>query len=230
MSKAMSLVQFPPEKRYAIYLVHGEACWLCRKPIDYASMEVDHLVPEILKRKPDRLTKALTSLGLPAAFDINGYGNLFPACGPCNIAKRAREFEPAPILLEWLTRARERAPEAEAIAARLKAKRAFGKSLADVLIGLSQGTIKLTQEQLDELLQFHKANRNPQLATAPIKISPFFEVLSDNGSIQIVRGRFGVGGRPLSTNLDGYWPCPTCGPLAAWNGARCVVCGMMDDD
>ena len=41
----LSKYSFGAEERYAVYTVHGERCYLCGKPIDFASMEVDHVIP-----------------------------------------------------------------------------------------------------------------------------------------------------------------------------------------
>jgi hypothetical protein len=49
---ALSVYNFSPAERYAVWTAHGEKCYICTRPIDLKTMEVDHLVPESLIGDP----------------------------------------------------------------------------------------------------------------------------------------------------------------------------------
>lgn len=75
---------FTPAERYAVYTTHGEKCYLCTRPVDLASMQVDHIIPESLLDEPDRLAEVLDKFRLPREFDLNSYANWMPSCSQCN--------------------------------------------------------------------------------------------------------------------------------------------------
>lgn len=70
-------------------------------------MQIDHIIPEFLSRDPESFARVLGIMGLPDDFDLNSYENLLPTCAACNNQKGARSFEPSPILLVQLQRAKE---------------------------------------------------------------------------------------------------------------------------
>lgn len=72
---------------------------------------VDHIIPEWLADEPEELARVLERYDLPADFNLNSYENWRPACSACNGRKVGRVFNPAPIILEELHRARDKADE-----------------------------------------------------------------------------------------------------------------------
>ncbi|MEE1569438.1 MAG: hypothetical protein V1255_05940, partial [Alphaproteobacteria bacterium] len=64
-------------QRFAIYVTHGERCYLCYAPIDLKTMQVDHIIPESLLKAPEKLAQVLHEFGLPADFNINSYNFSF---------------------------------------------------------------------------------------------------------------------------------------------------------
>ena len=66
---SLSKYRFKPSERYAVFTVHGEICYLCRKPVDMATFQVDHIIPESLESKKETLKKALDSYGLDGSFN-----------------------------------------------------------------------------------------------------------------------------------------------------------------
>jgi hypothetical protein len=72
--------------------------------------------------------------------------------------------------------------------------------------------------------------RPPEMAGEAIRLSPLFTILSEDAQKQIIQGPYGVGARSKNQFAHGSWKCSNCGSMAAWNGARCVICGQMDDD
>ena len=76
---------------------------------------------------------------------------------------------------------------------------------------------------------FRAPRRDPEVASEPMRLSPLIQVISEKNGIRVVKGPYGVGASPIGPYVHSSFYCSTCGS-AAWNGARCVVCGQMDDD
>src|SRR5262249_14115538 len=109
----MARYAFKPSERWAVFTTHGGRCWLCGEPVNFAEMEVDHILPEFLKDQ-STLDKALTAFGLPSNFGLNSFENWLPAHRRCNGVKGNHVFRPTPIIQVWIDRAREKAPAARA--------------------------------------------------------------------------------------------------------------------
>ena len=209
--------------------MHGERCYLCGKPFDLKTMEVDHVLPEELLSDAKKLQETLTAFALPADFAINSFENWLPACRPCNGKKLALVFEPAPIVLVHLQNARSKAAEVAAVAERTVASREITKALNALERASEAGLLNEDAvAALQPLLTLQWELRSPEMKKEPIRITPLEEVLSDDGRVQMVRGPYGVGGRPSGAAHSSF-DCPTCGAGAAWNGARCVRCGQLSD-
>jgi hypothetical protein len=194
-------------------------------------MQVDHIIPERLLDHPNELDEALHQLGRSNTFNINSYENWLPACGPCNNRKRGSVFSPAPIIVIELDRASKKASEASALEAKTVNQRDVNRALNLIERALDQGELELADNPVvARLIDFHRANRDPEQKDEPIRLTPLYEVLSDDGWRMVVQGPYGAGVRPSGDSPHGSWDCPHCGAAAAWNGARCVICGMMDDD
>ena len=55
-------------------------------------------------------------------------------------------------------------------------------------------------------------------------------MISEAGDVLLFRGPTGlIGARPKGDNVHSSWDCPNCG-VTGWNGALCVICGMLNDD
>ncbi len=223
----MAKHSFTPFQRYAVYTVHGEKCYLCSKPIDLKTMEVDHIIPEQLLDEPDSLMSVLQDFKLPEDFDLNSYHNWLPACRPCNNEKSNLVFKPAPIILTRLQHAATKAGKA----AQLERETITTQKLSRALNMLERAkeTEELESELIELLVAFHEKNRTPEVLGDPIRLTPLYEVLSEENGIRVVRGPHGVGGGPVNPNSQGGFVCPTCGH-SAWNGTHCVICGEMSDD
>lgn len=111
-----SKYQFSLAQRFAVYTTHGGKYYLCRRPLDLETMEVDHVIPESLLADPARLAAVLKALGRPGGFDINSFANWMPACRPCNGRKLDSVFEPTPVVQLVLQQAAQKAGEAEELA------------------------------------------------------------------------------------------------------------------
>lgn len=224
----MSTYKFSPAERAAIYSTHGEKCYLCSNPLNLKTMEVDHIIPESLLQKPVELQTVLNAFGLPADFDLNSFANWLPACRPCNGTKNDMVFKPTPIIQLHLQRAIARAGDAQALAAETVSERKIANALNVLERARDDG--KLDDKVIQTLIEFISRHRQPGLSGQPIRLSPLYEIITEQNGTQLVRGPYGVGGRPAIRDLHSSFSCPNCGSIAAWNGARCVICGEMNDE
>jgi predicted RNA-binding Zn-ribbon protein involved in translation (DUF1610 family) len=224
----MSTYKFSPAERAAIYSTHGEKCYLCGQPINLKTMEVDHVIPEALLERPVELNSALNALGLPSGFDINSFANWLPACGPCNGRKSDTVFAPSPLIQIVLQNAGAKALAAEKLAAQTVSERKIANALNVLERAHEDGS--LDDETVEVLVNFVSRNRQPALAGQPILLTPLYEILTVENGIQVVRGPYGVGVRPATSDAHPSFDCPNCGSIAAWNGVRCVICGEMNDE
>jgi hypothetical protein len=212
-------------------MCHGERCYMCGCPLDLKTMEVDHVIPESLQSDPERLAEVLLSFGRPTTFSLNSYENWMPSCRPCNGRKLALVFEPTPLIQALLQKAALKAGEAAALAVESVSKKKIANAINVLQRADERG--ELSEEirtLLLPLIAFQVQHRSPEMVGEVIRLTPLFTVLSDDGLMQVVQGPYGVGGRPTSPTSHGTWKCSSCGSAAAWNGARCVICGQMDDD
>ena len=222
--------QFIDVERYAVFTVHGERCYMCGIPLDLLTMEVDHILPASLADDPAKLRAITNTLGLPDDFALESFANWLPTCGRCNNRKRDLVFESTPIVQVELQKAAGKAARAAELATKTATDRQLAKAWNTIKRGAVNGELneKLVR-QIREFSEFHVAAREEEMKGEPIHLTPLIEVLSDNGQIRIIKGPFGVGGGPSNPSIFGNARCAACGH-AAWNGARCVVCGEMDDD
>lgn len=114
-------------------------------------MQVDHIIPETLLENPDEFAKALKMFGLPETFEINSYENWMPSCGPCNNKKKAKVFEPTPLIQLQLERAKARAGFAAMQEKQGISKKKLGLALGVVLKAGQE--IKLPPELMDALVE-----------------------------------------------------------------------------
>lgn len=227
----MSRYRFTPAQRYAVYVVHGEKCYVCGRLLDLVTMEIDHVIPESLLGIPNVLRSALETLGRPADFDLNSFANWLPICRPCNLLKLARVFEPSLLVQLLLQRAADKAQEAHDISEREIVRSQITRALNTLQRAGEAGELSNSDKQvLDDLIRFQLKNRNPEMAGREIRLTPLYTVLAEIGGVRIVKGPFGVGGRPATENASADFDCPNCGSIAAWNGARCIICGNLSDD
>lgn len=192
------------------------------------TMEVDHVVPESLLGKPGLLAQSLESLGLPPSFDLNSFANWLPVCRPCQLNKLQIVFEPTPLIQLQLQKLRSKAEQAEKAAQKSVKDKSVSKAWALIQMAASNGELRPSIEQ--EILTFATQlmePRQPEMEHSPLKMTPLFQIISEGSGLRLIRGPYGVGASPI--NPTGSYICGTCG-CSAWNGARCVICGNMDED
>lgn len=230
----MSSYKFSAAERYAVFTVHREKCWLCGEPVSLVGMEVDHVVPESLEGTP-KLEEVVAELGLPGGFDLNSYENWMPAHRQCNGVKTGTVFKATPLIQLHIQKAEERAGKAREIEARFASDRSIDRAIHQLLAASERGT--LTEEQkralapvIETVTTFHEGNRAAEDRGRPLMLAPWLEIVGEHGDVLTLRGPEGmIGRRPKGPRLHSSWDCPTCGPTG-WDGARCIVCGQMNDD
>ena len=223
--------RFTPFERLAVFVTHDEKCYLCNRPLDLLTMEVDHVIPESLQDNPKRLVEVVRLLGRPGDFDVNSYANWLPACRSCNGRKLAEVFEPSPMIQILLQRAQRKAVSAAQLAAEAVTERKIANALNVLQRADENG--ELTEDMkalLMPLVEFQKAHRTEETAGAAVRLTPLYIVLAEDGEFQTIQGPYGVGRKLTSVNRHSSWDCSHCGIIAAWNGVRCVICGYMDED
>jgi hypothetical protein len=114
-------------------------------------MEVDHLVPESLG---DDATWPATcdTLALSDDFDLNGLGNLVPACSRCNGDKSNRPFRAARLAID-LGAVEQRLPEVEERVGILTRANKRERARTAVLVAISEGAMDWGQ-----LREFERAD------------------------------------------------------------------------
>lgn len=247
LENALAKYNFSVHERWAVFSVYGQHCYLCRCPIDFRSMEVDHILPEKLLDQRSELQEILKSFGLPSSFDLNNFGNWLPACRPCNQKKSSTRFEPIPLIQLELQRAKKLAAKAKTVAEDGVTNKKLSNAFATIERATDSEHLK-PAEVAPLLASYLKTNPelkklvNEELLTtklvfdlgssetiAELRISAANTAVIASTGIQIVHGRFGLGYIPPSSNPDASFYCGHCGSLGPWNGARCMSCGYLDD-
>jgi hypothetical protein len=104
----------PPLLRLALFEAWAEACQWCGRPVIFADMQVEHIIP--LKLKDEKLRAVLHLHQLPDSYDREATPNLTISCGHCNRGKSNRPPPRAPVITLLLERAAEKAVVAERLA------------------------------------------------------------------------------------------------------------------
>ena len=199
---------------------------MCTHPIDLQSMQVDHVVPESLLGTP-KFDAVKSEMDLPPDFDINGFENWLPACSPCNRRKSDVVFRPSPLILLQLQLLQSKKAEVQYVVETAVSRRQLSLALNTLERIVPENLTDDDREILRPLVEFTVNYPNRVNEGEPVKLTPLYVEFSNDGYTRIARGPYGVGGGP--SNPDPRSTCSTCG-LAFFSGARCVICGSMDDD
>jgi 5-methylcytosine-specific restriction endonuclease McrA len=193
-------------------------------------MQIDHIIPESLDGTAI-LMQVLQDFNLPANFNINSFGNWMPAHPRCNLLKSSHVFTPSPIIQKRLEDAAQRIPKAQELVDNYISDHKIDKAIQQLLIADERNVLK--DEHWNHLValvgKFHEKNRAEEERGHPFTLTPWLTIVGEADGFLYVRNSNGmVGVRPKGANLHWSWDCPRCG-VTAWNGTRCVSCGMMDD-
>lgn len=243
----MSKYRFDDHERYAVYTIHGDKCYLCTEPIDLNTMQVDHVLPEQLLNDREKLAACLTQFGLNANFDLNGFENWLPSCGPCNGRKTATVFKPAPIVLINLQRAIKYSEKTRSKSEEVVTNRKLSSALNTLM--RAKELPEISDLQIDKILLIAEQYREDKLEATRHKMmnpiegddeiftksateflaTPLHRIIYKNGAMQMVQAPYGVGYQPTAVNPHSSFYCGHCSSLGPWQGAKCMTCGHLDD-
>ena len=184
----MSRYSFSPQERFAVYTVHGEKCYICNKPLNYAATEIDHVIPEHLGNTPERLAQVLELLGRHSNFQLNSPANWLPSCDRCNRLKGGQVWEPSLLVQLCLQRSADRAVRVAEMVSREVNNREFMRALATLEIMVTTGQLPAEQKQhLKALLAFQQNFREHQLRDEAVVVTRTYGVELVQSQVQLVR-------------------------------------------
>ena len=171
----MSEQVFSAAARLAVYVVHGPCCYACGEPVDFASMELDHILPESLAGSAE-LPRILVALALSDSFDLKSYANVLPICRRCNLVKLAKVFRASPVSLLALDKAASGVVAVEREEAKTLSDRSLSMNLTKLLKAYEDGTLRTfieTREAHELAQQFERIFRTLQGSQASLGDSDF---------------------------------------------------------
>lgn len=175
---------FSLQERYAVYTVHGERCYLCKKPIDLKSMQVDHILPEYLEKKSDEFQSIKNEYGLDDDFNINCFENWLPSCPNCNSGKGSRVFKPVPAILTQLDKARSKAIKTEELCKKTHSKQKINRALNIIMTASTSNQIDDNMlDTLYPLIDYHSKVRNKNRKYDDVQLTPKFNWNEDKKNI-----------------------------------------------
>jgi hypothetical protein len=150
--------KFTDEERFAIWRVYERKCFYCKQPLTLAEVTIDHLIPEHLLDDNEQLQSIKSQYGQGADFSINDYCNWVPAHLRCNQDKGTIIFQPSPIFLTYLARARRKAILARQEAERFTKNMKSGEVLGRLGVALQGGIVQ--EEDVIAILQRVSSQRD----------------------------------------------------------------------
>lgn len=221
---------FTIPERNGIWIAHNQACWLCRRPVSFEDMQVEHMLPVDLKSRPDELARVLEKFGLEPGFDIESFDNWRPSHADCNSRKTDSGYD-APFIGIEIRRGRERSTKAKEISQKVISDRKLQGAIATILTAVEKGeasweSIGGLNEALSKYQAFYLAEKSEE---AEDKLVMSSETIISDGRLRVERQPYGIGVGPADPDVPGHMRCGVCGNLF-FNGARCTLCGTLDDD
>lgn len=143
----MAKYKFKDTERYAVYKVLGPKCIWCQEPVAYRDSELDHVLPESLKKT--EVEELIIKFKLHENFKINSFYNWAPIHTRCNRGKSDKTFDNAPLFCDLLHRIRARVPEIEEL--HLEAKRIFSNPITAAQLENAIKTKRITKSDIDAL-------------------------------------------------------------------------------
>jgi 5-methylcytosine-specific restriction endonuclease McrA len=129
----MAKKKFNDHERYAVWITHGEKCYLCGERLICTETEIDHIIPESIGKNVARFDQLKIDYKLGGDFNVNSYENWMPCCRKCNREKSDIILENSLKLQILLQNARSKVA---------RAKEAERKSRTDRKLSISINTIK----------------------------------------------------------------------------------------
>jgi len=79
-------------ERIAIWMAHSKRCAYCGELVSLRDLEIDHVIPESLAKRPAEFERLKSELGLSPGFALNSARNYLPTHSWCNSRKTGRVF------------------------------------------------------------------------------------------------------------------------------------------
>jgi len=184
----MARKSFPTSKRAAIWQAHEHRCIYCTELVAFTDLDVDHIIPDHLKKKPKQLTETLNEYGLSKDFDIDGLLNLVPSHRYCNLQKGGHVL-PKSRAIYFLSIAKDKYAKACKIELELKERTQKDKFTVLLQVALEEG--RISQEELNLLIARYTESQN------------MFEVLTNFSFVDSELKRFFS-----STDVDSLYDRP----------------------
>ncbi|MEV6361368.1 HNH endonuclease [Nocardia asteroides] len=123
--------------RIALMDAWNERCYWCKTKRQISDVQIDHIIPRDLKKKPqqkDALVERLLGPDAVPGYELDALYNLGPICPtPCNGDKSNHLYD-APILMEVLRRAAAKVPQVASFIQSYKVPTIVQKALAAVVV------------------------------------------------------------------------------------------------
>jgi hypothetical protein len=146
----MSFTTIPTYTRVAIWEAHDRRCIYCSETISFNELEIDHIVPEHLFEKPERLLEILKEYDLPSDFPRSEPYNLLPCHRRCNARKSGTAFKKSTALY-YLSLAEKKISTVEKVIKRLVRQANTDRILTSLQIALELG--ELSSKQVYDLVK-----------------------------------------------------------------------------
>ena len=143
----MSRKAFPTSKRAAIWRAHECRCVYCTELVTFADLDIDHIIPDHLKEKPEQLAELLNEYGLNNDFDVDGLLNLVPSHRHCNLQKRGQVL-PKSRALHFLSIAESKYYKASKIESELREQVSKDNFRVLLQVALDEGRLSVNELNL----------------------------------------------------------------------------------
>lgn len=146
----MSELTIDDELRAALLKAHSYKCPYTNEMLNANNFEIDHVIPQSLKKNPKELKELLKSLGLPSDFNLNSLDNLLP-CHPSSNRKKSNNIFQLGNLRFFLDLASRLKPKVEKNLDAIRKSNVLAKAENLLKISLARG--QLDSESLQNLIE-----------------------------------------------------------------------------
>lgn len=242
----MSSYRFSDAERFTVYTADAGKCFWCGIPLYYRDIQVDHVFPEHLEKKPDDWTQVRANYGLGDDFAINSFENWVTCHQGCNLRKRGDLLVQAPMTLLVVQDLIRRAPRLsrfraefekdvkrsrvlELLRSAVREGEVSNEDIQGLLVGLpsvpvASATPAKTSIQLTKDLKLIVAG-----SPAARLIDAGWKVGHVSGDIAHVHNDSIGGVTPNTAHPHPSWECSRCGSYGPWDGIICRTCGNREE-
>lgn len=151
--------------RLAIWRAYNRQCFYCGRPVEWPELEIDHILPQALATRPDKLLSLTKRLGLGRDFSLDNLQNCVPTHQNCNRRKLDTVYD-LNVLFFYLQEAKKRVPAIEKELDQLRNRLKRDDILTSIGLALERGLI--TKDDLYDALERYESP--PAELTDPLVI------------------------------------------------------------